>query len=155
MPYTTVLIPDESMLVYSEKTLDDKFKPDATWQEQGKEVITKGELKHGRLKIITTYSVCGAYGAIKIPLLIYAKANRVKAIQGLIGENNSHVLHDISSLGDSYDDVKKFYKCEACNGYVEGLPEEKPEGLRENFADDIDYHCQRCGTLLTKRSIVV
>lgn len=155
MPYTTVLIPDESMPIYSEKTLDDKFKPEVIVHKKGKEIIMEGELKDGRLKIITSENVHNVHlGAIEIPVLIYAKANVVKAVQKR-EETYSFVMSNISAVRGSSEDISKFYECKVCGGYIEGGPEEKPEGLREKFLDDVAYNCQRCGTILAKRSIVL
>lgn len=129
MAYKTFNVPDEEMLIWTEKTLDDKFKPEATWttsflqDEKMTEIMNIGgrELKEGILKIKTKKGF-----ATLIPFLWYAKS---KFIKKFLEECEGNELRTVNSLHivSSFDDLKKFYECRNCNGYIEGIPVEERE----------------------------
>ena len=169
MPYKTVIVLDEKMPVSSEKSLDDKFKPEAEWRtayltgEHAKEEVLGevGDLKEGMLKIKTQLDLHDDM-CRKIPVLIYMEAPQVKEIMECESKYNKdfskmNLIEILRGRFSSYDS-KRFYECKNCGGYIEGHVEAKE-------FDDVgvsalagsagtDHNCQRCGNNLSTQTLV-
>jgi predicted RNA-binding Zn-ribbon protein involved in translation (DUF1610 family) len=150
MAYRVQIIPDEKMPVFSEETLDKKFKPAETWDTTSGKIIKSGKLgglESDILKLKANFGIISSLSVV--PILIYADR---KTLGKVSDDQIAGVAIDIFS----YCKLEgKFYNCKVCKGYIQGRLEEKHEistrtgGRLGNEYDN--YNCTRCGsTLLSK-----
>lgn len=160
MGFKTKIVVDESMEVWTEESLDDKFKPEAVWtttflqDEKNTEILaTDGELDSGILKIKTKRKTREGFPFKNLPVLLYVKAEYIKRFMddekktlSMISEFRYRAL----SKNFAAKDIDGFYECEKCGGYIEGhIIEEDYDDIKSlSGSAGVHYKCERCGGML-------
>jgi DNA-directed RNA polymerase subunit RPC12/RpoP len=154
MGYATINIPDAKIEVLDEKTLDDKFKPEATLKtfflvDKSEHVAKTGELNGGIAKLIRSWKPGNTFGSKNILVLAYVKSDRIQKFVD-IQKSQLHAIHELTMY-----DPDAFYECKQCGGFIKGKPEEKESGMTILGAtpDITDYNCIRCGATLATYKI--
>ena len=153
MVYQKVNVPDTSIEVLDEKTLDDKFKPEATLEtfflvNKEEHIAKTGELTDGVTKLKRKWKPGNTFHSKNILVLAYAKSDK---IQIFIDAQKSqlHAIHELTMY-----DPDAFYECKQCGGFIKGRPEKKESGaIVLGTLDITDYNCIRCGATLATYKI--
>ncbi len=153
MGYTTSNIPDTNMEVLDEKTLDDKFKPEATLEtfflvNKEEHVAKTGELNDGIAKLKRRWKPGNSFGSKNILVMAYVKSDKIQKFMD-IQKSQLHAIHELTMY-----DPDAFYECKQCGGFIKGKPEEKESGAIVLGTPDItSYNCIRCGATLATYKI--
>ena len=156
MVYKTVIEVDEDMPIHTEESLDDKFKPEATWttanvQDESETLQEEGTLDGGILKV-KTRKESDSISFKDIPILIYVNT---EAREDFGKKGKLDIIRNLRSsiiflMGFEREGINTFYDCNKCGGYIEG------KIVHEEY-DDIGglagsagwrYKCGRCGEIL-------